>query len=143
MVIPFVVPEISGGVEPNPPQMPLSCQKRQIAIISIYLSGFSFLLALCCKQNGKCQKKHNHIFPQLTQISSWKYFAQQQCIHFLLKNLKIAVTIALEKHDQLRIKDHVLIFICSERCLYNYVYIGSLFSTHDIAMYFATLNKVI
>ena len=31
MVIPFVVPEILGGVEP-PPQMPLSCQKRQMPL---------------------------------------------------------------------------------------------------------------
>ena len=32
MVIPFVVPEILGGVEPPPPQMPLSCQKRQMPL---------------------------------------------------------------------------------------------------------------
>ena len=31
MVIPFVVPEILGGVE-APPQMPLSCQKRQMPL---------------------------------------------------------------------------------------------------------------
>ena len=31
MVIPFVVPEILGGVEPSP-QMPLSCQKRQMPL---------------------------------------------------------------------------------------------------------------
>ena len=31
MAIPFVVPEILGGVEP-PPQMPLSCQKRQMPL---------------------------------------------------------------------------------------------------------------
>ena len=34
MVIPFVVPEILGGVEPHPPhpQMPLSCQERQMPL---------------------------------------------------------------------------------------------------------------
>ena len=33
MVIPFVVPEISGGWNhPHPPQMPLSCQKRQMPL---------------------------------------------------------------------------------------------------------------
>ena len=32
MVIPFVVPEILGGGGTTPPQMPLSCQKRQMPL---------------------------------------------------------------------------------------------------------------
>ena len=32
MVTPFVVPEVLGGMEPPPPQMPLSCQKRQMPL---------------------------------------------------------------------------------------------------------------
>ena len=38
MVIPFVVPEILGGVEP-PPQMPLSCQKRQMPLTVKFKEG--------------------------------------------------------------------------------------------------------
>ena len=41
MVIPFVVPEIlGGGVEPPPPHMPLSCQKRQMPLTVKDLPNF-------------------------------------------------------------------------------------------------------
>ena len=44
MVIPFVVPEILGGVEP-PPQMPLSCQKRQMPLTVKTKIFFKFWLS--------------------------------------------------------------------------------------------------
>ena len=43
MVIPFVVPEILGGVEPSP-QMPLSCQKRQMPLTVNYWDIYTIIL---------------------------------------------------------------------------------------------------
>ena len=42
----FVVPEILGGAEP-PPQMPLSCQKRQMPLTVKILNDLTKFRGLC------------------------------------------------------------------------------------------------
>ena len=59
MVIPFVVPEILGGGGTTPPQMPLSCQKRQMPLTVNDRLGDSLGISRLLKTVNVVSKHHS------------------------------------------------------------------------------------
>ena len=111
MVIPFVVPEILGGVE-QPPQMPLSCQKRQMPLTvnqSRRLYSKKAVECSICKQAG-CPSDHFLSKYRYSLDSDRKFLSKTRTemtidcgaeVDLIRQSDAIAIEAKIEKKDQM------------------------------------------